>query len=263
MSTTTHAVGDTATMLRRKLKHMLRYPSMTLILIGLPVVFLLLFVYVFGGTLGDGLGGPSGGRDAYVNYVTPGIILLAVVGSATATAVSVATDMNEGIIARFRTMSIFRPSMLTGHVVGSAIQTLLGMAVVIGIALLVGFRPTAGLPEWLAIAGLLTLLVLAVTWLSVGLGLAAQNVESASNLPMPLLLLPFLGSGFVPTDSMPAWLEWFAEHQPFTPVIETLRGLFFDMPIGNNAWISVVWCVGITAVCFLWARRLFNRDPSR
>jgi ABC-2 type transport system permease protein len=171
--------------------------------------------------------------------------------------------MTQGIIARFRTMSIFRPSMLTGHVVGSTIQTLLGMAVVVGIALLVGFRPTAGPAEWLAALGLVTLLVLAVTWLSVGLGLAADSVETASNLPMPLLLLPFLGSGFVPTDSMPGWLEWFAEHQPFTPVIETLRGLMFDMPIGNNAWISVAWCVGITVVCFLWARHLFNRDPSR
>jgi ABC-2 type transport system permease protein len=263
MSTLSHTVSDSATMLRRNLRHMLRYPSMTLLLVGMPVIFLLLFVYVFGGTLGAGLGGASGGRAEYVNYVTPGIVLMTVAGAATGTAVSVAMDMTEGIVARFRTMAISRASVLTGHVVGSLIQTLLSMAVVIGIALLIGFRPTAGLVEWIAATGVLTLFVLALTWLSVALGLVSKSVESASNAPMPLTLLPFLGSGFVPTDSMPTGLRWFAEYQPFTPIIETLRGLLLGTPIGDSAILTIAWCAGITLLGYLWARKLFNRDPSR
>jgi ABC-2 type transport system permease protein len=263
MTTLTYAVRDSATMLRRNLRRMLRYPSMTLMLVGMPVIFLLLFVFVFGGTLGAGLGGPSGGRAAYVNYVTPGIVLMTVAGAATGTAVSIAMDMTEGIVARFRTMAIFRPSILIGHVVGSVIQTLLSMAVVIGVALAIGFRPTAGPVQWMAATGLLTLFVLALTWLSVALGLVSKSVEAASNAPMPLILLPFLGSGFVPTDSMPAGLRWFAEYQPFTPVIETLRGLLLGTPIGHSAILAVAWCTGITIAGYIWAKTTFNRDPAR
>jgi ABC-2 type transport system permease protein len=262
MSSLSYAASDSATMLRRNLRHMLRYPSMTVMLVGMPVIFLLLFVYVFGGTLGAGLGGASGGRAQYVNYVTPGIILMSVAGGATGTAVSVAMDMTEGIVARFRTMAISRASVLTGHVVGSVIQTLICMAVVIGVALGIGFRPTAGPVEWLATAGVLALFVLALTWLSVALGLVSKTVEAASNAPMPLTLLPFLGSGFVPTDSMPTGLRWFAEYQPFTPVIETVRGLLLGRPIGDSAIQSVVWCAGIALAGYLWAKRLYNRDPS-
>jgi ABC-2 type transport system permease protein len=258
MSTLTYPVRDSATMIRRQLKHMLRYPSMTLQLAGLPIVFLLLFVYVFGGTLGDGLGGPSGGRAAYVNYVTPGIILMSIAAGATGTAISVAMDMTEGIIARFRTMAIARVSVLTGHVAGSLIQTLLSIAV----ALLIGFRPTANAVEWLAAIGVLAFVTFAFTWLSVALGMMAKSVESASNLPQPLVFLPFLGSGFVPTDSMPVGLRWFAEYQPFTPIIETLRGLLLGTAIGNSAVIAVAWCVGIALVGYLWARKLYNRDPA-
>jgi ABC-2 type transport system permease protein len=261
MSSLSYAMSDSATMLRRNLRHMLRYPSMTLMLIGMPVIFLLLFVYVFGGTLGAGLGG-SGGRAEYLNYVTPGIVLMSVAGAATGTAVSVSMDMTEGIVARFRTMAIYRASVLTGHVVGSVIQTLLCMAVVIVVAVAIGFRPTATPLEWLATAGVLTLFVLALTWLSVSLGLVCKSVEAASNAPMPLMLLPFLGSGFVPTDSMPTGLRWFAEYQPFTPVIETVRGLLLGSRIGDSALQTVLWCTGITLVCFFWAKRLFNRDPS-
>ncbi|GLY80310.1 ABC transporter permease [Actinoallomurus iriomotensis] len=263
MSALTLSARDSATMLRRSLRHMLRYPSMTLMIAGMPVVFLLIFVYVFGGTMGNGLGGAAGGRHAYVNYVTPGIILMTIAGAATATAVSVAMDMTEGIVARFRTMAISRASVLTGHVVGSVIQNLLSMALVVAVALAIGFRPTASPMEWLAAAGLLTLLVLALTWLSVGLGLVSKTVESASNAPMPLMLLPFLGSGFVPTDSMPAGLRWFAEYQPFTPVINALRGLLLGSPIGNDGIVAVAWCVGIALVGYLWSKKLFNRDPSR
>ena len=209
---------------------MLRYPSMTLMLVGMPIVLLLLFVYVFGGTLGAGLGGVSGGRADYVNYVAPGILLITVAAAAQGTAISVAMDMTEGIIARFRTMAISRASVLTGHVLGSMIQTMLSMAVVIGVALLVGFRPTAGPVDWVAAIGVLAMITFALTWLSVALGMVSKSVETASNLPMSLMLLPFLGSGFVPTDSMPAGVRWFAEYQPFTPVIETLRGLLTGHP---------------------------------
>lgn len=263
MTTHSYAMRDSMTMVRRSLKHMLRYPVLTLMVAGIPVVFLLMFVYVFGDTMGAGLIGVSGGRAEYVNYLAPGILLLAVAGSAQGTAISVAIDMQEGIIARFRTMAIARVSVLTGHVVGSVIQTMLGLALVVGIALLVGFRPVAGLVEWIAAIGLLALIALALTWLSVALGLAAKSVESASNTPMFLLLLPFLGSGFVPTEGMPVGLRWFAEYQPFTSVIETLRGLLLGTPIGSSATIAIAWCMAISLAGYLWAKKLYNRDPSR
>jgi ABC-2 type transport system permease protein len=263
MSTQSYAVRDSATMLRRNLLHMVRYPTVTLLVIAIPVIILLLFVYAFGGTLGAGLGVGSGGRGSYVDYVAPGIILLAVAGAAQGTAISVAMDMSEGIIARFRTMGISRASVLTGHVLGSSIQTMLGLAVVFGVAVAIGFRPDAVPVEWIAAFGVLAMITLALTWLSVALGLVSKNVEVASNLPMPLLLLPFLGSGFVPTDSMPAGLRWFAEYQPFTPFIETMRGLLLGTAIGNSALLTATWCALIALVGYRWAMRLYNRDPSR
>jgi ABC-2 type transport system permease protein len=264
LSTLAYAARDSRTMLRRNLRRMRRYPSMTLVLIGIPVIFLLLFVYVFGGTIGAGLGGPSGGgRAEYANYVVPGILLMSIASGATGTATSVAMDMTEGIIARFKTMAIFRPSVLTGHVLGSVIQTVLSLAVVIGVALLVGFRPDANPLEWLAAALVLVAISFAITWLSVAFGLAAKTVEGASNLPMPLILLPFLGSGFVPTESMPTALRWFADYQPFTPIMETVRGLLLGTGIGNNAWLAAAWCVAITVVGYVWAKKRYNRDPSR
>jgi ABC-2 type transport system permease protein len=263
MSTLSYAVTDSATMLRRQLRHMLRYPSMTLLLVGMPIVFLLLFVYVFGGTLGAGLGGRSGGRADYVDYVTPGIILVTVASAAQGTAISVAMDMTEGIIARFRTMAIARVSVLTGHVLASMIQTMLSIAVVIGVALLIGFQPTAALGDWIAAIGVLAMITLALTWLSVALGMVSKSVETASNLPMPLLLLPFLGSGFVPTDSMPAGVRWFAEHQPFTPLTETLRAALLGTPTHHHsAVLAIAWSAGLGLIGYLWAKRLFNRDPT-
>ncbi|MEU4566258.1 ABC transporter permease [Micromonospora sp. NPDC023956] len=263
MSTMSYALTDSATMLRRNLRRMARYPSMTVTLVGMPVVFLLLFVYVFGGTLGAGLGGPSGGRAEYVNYVTPAIILMTITAAVQGTSVSVAMDMTEGIVDRFRTMAIARVSVLTGHVLGSLVQTMLSIAVVVGVALLVGFRPSAGPGAWLALTGVLVMMSFAFIWLSVALGLASRTVESSSNVGLPLVLLPFLGSGFVPTDSMPTALRWFAEYQPFTPLIETIRALLMGTPLGNSAAIAVGWCVVITLGGYLWSRKLFNRESRR
>ncbi len=263
MTTVGLALSDSATMLRRNLVRAVRYPGLTLIVAALPIVFLLLFVYVFGGTLGAGLGIPSGGRAEYVAYVVPGILVLAITGGAQGTAIGIAMDMTEGIISRFRTMSIARASVLTGHVVGAVVQTLVGLVLVVAVALLVGFRPDASAVEWLAVTGVLTMTSFALSWLSVAMGLWTRTVEAASNVPMPLMLLPFFGSGFVPVESMPGWLRWFAEHQPFTPLIETLRGLLTGTAIGSSAVAAVAWCAGIALVGYLWARANYERRPAR
>ena len=265
--TRSHALVHARIMLRRSLRHMQRYPSLTLMVTLMPLVFLLLFVYVFGGTLGSGLGGGSGavqggGRSAYANYVAPAIILLAVAAAAQGTAIAVAQDMTEGIIARFRTMAVARSSVLTGHVVGATIQTLIGVVVVTAVAIAVGFRPHANAAEWLAAFGVVLLLTFAVTWLCVGLGLSAKSVETASNSPMFLILLPFLGSGFVPTASLPTAIRWFAEYEPFTPVNETLRGLLTGTRIGDNLVITIAWCVATAVLSYVWSRRLYEREPK-
>jgi ABC-2 type transport system permease protein len=262
MTTLSLTLSDSATMLRRNLRRMRRYPSLTFFLVGIPIVFLLLFVYVLGGTLGDGLGGAAGGRTDYIAYVIPGILMITVATGATGTAISVAMDMTEGIIARFKTMAVARASVLNGHVLGSVIQTTFAIAVVMGVAVLIGFRPTTGPAEWLAAVGLLVATTFAVTWLCVALGLLSNSVETASNLPMPLTLLPFFGSGFVPTDSMPGVLRWFADIQPFTPIIETIRGLLLGTPIGNAGLLAVAWCIAIAVIGYLWARKLYDRDPA-
>ncbi len=264
--TRSHALVHARIMLRRSLRHMQRYPSLTLMVTLMPLVFLLLFVYVFGGTLGSGLGDVSGavhgGRSAYANYVAPAIILLAVAAAAQGTAIAVAQDMTEGIIARFRTMAVARSSVLTGHVVGATIQTLIGVVVVTAAAIAVGFRPHANAAEWLAAFGVVLLLTFAVTWLCVGLGLSAKSVETASNSPMFLILLPFLGSGFVPTASLPTAIRWFAEYEPFTPVNETLRGLLTGTRIGDNLVITIAWCVATAVLSYVWSRRLYEREPK-
>ena len=261
MTSMTYAVADSATMLRRNLRHMQRYPTLTAMILGMPVVLLLIFVYVFGGTLGAGLGHATGGRAAYLSFVTPGILVLTIAAAAQATAVTVAMDMTTGIIARFRTMSIARVSVLTGHVLGSMIQSLLGVGVLIGLACLIGFRSAASPLAWLAAVGLLALVALALTWLTVAMGLAAKSVETASNTPMFLLLLPFLGSGFVPTSSLPVGLRWFAEYQPFTPVTTAVRQLLLAGPVGNNAVIAIAWGAGVALGAYLWARHVYNTRP--
>jgi ABC-2 type transport system permease protein len=253
---------DSATMLRRNLRHMRRYP-MIFFIAGIPIVFLLLFVYVLGGTLGAGLGGVAGGRAEYIAYVVPGILVLAVAGGAQGTAISVAMDLTEGIVARFRTMSISRAAFLSGHVLANVLQTMLAVAITVVVAVVIGFHPTTGPLEWLGAAGLLALVAVALTWIAVALGMVTKSVEAASNLPMPLLLLPFFGSGFVPTASMPEPLRWFADNQPFTPIMETLRRLLVGGEIGSTGLIAIGWCVAITIAGYLWARKLYDRDPAR
>lgn len=259
MSSLPYALADSATMLRRNLRHALRYPSMTLTSAAIPIIMLLLFVYVFGNALGAGIGPASEGGGEYVDYVAPGIILMAATSGAIAVAVSVCVDMTEGIVNRFRTMSISRAAVLNGHVVGGVIQTMASVVLVIGAALLTGFRPNATPIEWLATIGVLAMVVLALTWVSAALGLVSKTVESASNAPTPLTFLPFLGSAIVPTDSMPTGVRWFAEYQPFTPVIETLRGLLMGTEIGNSALIAVAWCVGLSVLGYFWARSAYDR----
>jgi ABC-2 type transport system permease protein len=253
---------DTATMVRRNVRHMRRYP-MLFFIAGIPVVLLLLFVFVFGGTLGAGLGGLAGGRAEYVAYVVPGILLFTVAGAAQGTTIAVAMDMKEGIMSRFRTMPIKRASFLTGHVVANVGQTMLGVAIVVAVAVVIGFRATTGPVAWVAATGLLALSALALSWVSVALALVSKSVETASNLPLPVMLLPFFGSGFVPTASMPDPLRWFADNQPFTPIIETVRRLLLGGEIGGGALIAVAWCVGITLVGYVAAKRLYERDPAR
>jgi ABC-2 type transport system permease protein len=260
-----HVVADAITMLRRSLLHIVRYPGLTVFVIGAPVVFLLLFVFVFGGTLGAGLPGvdPAGGRDAYVAYVMPGILAMTIAGTAGGVATTVAMDMTEGITARFRTMAISRAAVLAGHVLGNTIQAIIGVVVVLGVGLLVGFRPTAGPIQWVAAVGMIALIAYAISWLAVAMGMQAKSAETATNLPMVFLLLPFLGSGFVPTDSMPVWLQWFAQYQPFTPFIETIRGLLLGTPLGWNPVLAIGWCVVITVAGYAWSMAIYERKSVR
>jgi ABC-2 type transport system permease protein len=264
VTTLVYTLTDSRTMLRRQLKHLLRYPAMTVLLLGMPVIFLLLFVYVFGGQLGAGLIhehlAGHGSRSVYLNFVVPGILLMTVAAAANGTSVLVAMDMTGGIVARFRTMSIARASVLAGHVLGSVIQALLGVVIVTGIALALGFRPTASALDWLAALAILILFAGALAWLATALGLAAKSVETASNTPMFLTLLPFLSSGFVLIASLPPGLQQFARYQPFTPVTNSIRGLLFrGGSVAGDVVLAIAWSVGIALASYLWARRLYNR----
>ncbi|CAL9279042.1 MULTISPECIES: ABC transporter permease [Streptomyces] len=263
MSTLTLAARDSSTMLRRNLLHARRYPSATLNLLLTPVMMLLLFVYVFGDAMSAGLGGSGADRSDYVAYIVPGILLMTVGSTTIGAAVYMAMDMTEGIIARFRTMSIHRSSVLIGHVVGSVLQSVMSVVLVGAVGVAIGFRSTgAGVLEWLAALGLVTLFSLALTWIAVGMGLSSPNAEAASNSAMPLILLPLISSAFIPAETMPGWLQPIAEYQPFTPAIETLRGLLLGSEIGHNGWLAVTWCLGLTVLGYLWSKALFNRDPK-
>jgi ABC-2 type transport system permease protein len=250
-------------MLRRDVLHALRYPIMTISSMTVPLFFLLLFVGVFGDTLraGPGAATPLGGH--YIDYLTPGVILMTASVTAEATAVNICTDKTEGIIARFRTMAITRASVLTGQVLGSLIRSLMSVALVVAVAVGLGFRPSATPLEWVGAAGVFTMLTLALTWLGVAFGLQASTPAGANSLALILVVLPFVSSAFVPTGSMPAGVRWFAHNQPFTPIIETLRGLLTGTPIGHSAALAAAWCAGLAAIGYLWARSRYDRNPTR
>ncbi|SHN47147.1 ABC transporter permease [Cryptosporangium aurantiacum] len=255
MSTLAHGLSDSTTMLKRTLRHTLRDPIWLGASIATPTLFLLLFRYLFGNAIAAG----SGESGAYVDYVMPGILVLAIATSASATAVSVSADGAKGIIGRFRTMAIARTSVLTGHAVANVIRTGVSVVLVLAIGLLIGFRPSASVVEWLLTAGLLVLLSTAVSWLAITIGLAFSTPESANSMSLLIQFLPFLSSTFVPPESMSPGVRWFAEHQPYTPVIETVRGLLLGDTIGNQAWWAVGWCVGLALVGYFGARARFAR----
>ncbi|GAA3398636.1 ABC transporter permease [Streptomyces roseoviridis] len=261
MSSLSLAVRDSSTMLRRNLLHARRYPSLTLNLLLTPIALLLLFVYVFGDVMSAGIGGGAD-RSAYIAYLVPGLVLMTISSTTIGTAVSVSNDMTEGIVARFRTMAIHRGSVLIGHVVGSVVQSVISVVLVGAVAVGIGFRSTdATALEWIAAFGLLAAFALALTWIAVGMGMVSPNAEAASNNALPMVFLPLISSTFVPVDAMPGWFQPIAAYQPFTPAIETLRGLLLGTEIGHNGWLAAGWCLGLTVLGFLWSKAVFDRDP--
>ncbi|MFF0814505.1 ABC transporter permease [Rhodococcus sp. NPDC003318] len=249
------ATADSAVMLRRSLTHLRRSPDSMIMAIALPVVLMLLFVYVFGGAIDTGA--------EYIDYVVPGIILLCAAFGASTTAVSVSTDLTEGIVDRFRTLPISRSAFLTGHVLASVVRNLLSSAIVIGVALLLGFRPTDDPVRWLGVLATLGLFVFALSYLSTALGLLARNPEAANGFTFVIMFVPYVSTAFVPAETMPTWLQGFAEHQPVTPVIETVRGLLTGTEIGTSGWLAVAWCAVIAAVGFAWSTVLHRRRVAR
>jgi ABC-2 type transport system permease protein len=258
------AVQDLTTMTRRSLRRMVRYPSLSVQLVVMPVVLLLLFVYVFGGAFGAGVGAGAApgaaGRAVYLDYITPAILVITAAAIAQATAITVAMDMTGGIVTRLRTMPVAPVAVLGGQVIGAVVQTLLASGVVLGASVLLGYRPGADGLGWLALTGFFVLFGLMLTWLTVAMGAAARTVESASNTPMILMLLPFFGSGFVPVDTMPTAVRLFAEYQPFTPIIETVRGLLAGRAVEpTTVWPALGWCLVLSVVGWLWARAAYRR----
>jgi ABC-2 type transport system permease protein len=258
MTTLTPAVRDSATMTRRSLRHVLRYPVTLVVAVAVPVLVLLLFVGVFGA-----LKASLGAHASYINYVMPGIIVMTAGYGSSVTAQGVNRDSTEGIIGRFRTMAISPSSMLNGYVISALARTLVSVALVIGAAIGLGYRPTADAGRWLAAAGITVLLVLALAWLAVPFGLAAKTAEGLTGFILIVQLLPFISSAFVPPGDMSGSVRWFAEHEPFTPVIDTLRGLLTGTPDGGTTLAAVVWCAGLALAGYLWARALSRRDLNR
>ena len=251
MSTLTWAVSDSAAMVDRSVRHTVRNLESLLMAVILPVLLMLMFVYVFGGAVD-----PSG---HYVDYVVPGIILLCAGYGSASTAVDVSQDMTLGVVDRFRSMPIVSSAVLTGHVVASVARNTLSTLLVVGVALLCGFRPDATAVEWLAAAGLLLLFVLALSWIAVCFGLLARTVEGANGFGFFVLFLPYLSSAFVPVDTMRAGLRAVAAHQPITPVAETLRGLLLGTPVGSYGGQALAWCAGLLVVSYAAATALFER----
>ena len=244
-----------ATFIKRSLLHSVRNADVLVMAIVLPTMLMLLFTFVFGGALAsDG---------SYVNYVVPGIILLCAGFGAASVAVDVSNDMTTGIIDRFRTMPIPAGAVLAGHVIASVVRNLFATAVVVAVALLVGFRPTASFTDWLAALAVVAVYILAITWLFAAIGLAASSPEAASGYGFILLFLPYLSSAFVPVDTLPSWLQWVAQNQPITPIIETIRGLLLGTPIGDSVWLALGWCGLILAFSITWGAILFGRRTAR
>jgi ABC-2 type transport system permease protein len=255
-----YPLRDLSTLFRRNIKEQLRDKVAVLAIIGIPVLFLLLFNYVFGGALRHSVIGF--GASNYIDYVLPGLILMTAASQLIGTSTSTSVDMTGGIYNRLRTMAIYRPAIFLARVLSSVVQALVSMAVVFVIALLVGLSPTATPLRWVAVLGFLAYVSFALCWLGLAFGLAAKSVGSASNGPFPLVLLPLVGSGIVPTRSMSTGVRYFAEYQPFTPMINTLRGLLYGTSIGNDAAIALAWATGILVLGLLWSIKAFNRERA-
>lgn len=247
-----HFLRDTSALLGRSLRHILRSPDTIITTAITPIVMLLMFVYVFGGAIDTG-----GGK--YVNYLLPGILLITVASGVAYTALRLFTDVSGGIFERFQSMPIARSAVLWGHVLTSLIANLISLVLVVCVALAIGFRSGAGVGAWLGVLGIIVLFTLALTWLAVSAGLVAKSPDGAGAFAYPLLFLPFVSSAFVPTTDMPGPVEWFAEHQPVTSIVNTLRNLYADQPLGNDLWTALAWCVGLLVVAYALAVRTYHR----
>ncbi|GAB2559442.1 ABC transporter permease [Gracilibacillus alcaliphilus] len=248
------AILDGWAMSIRSLKHIFREAESLLMAVGLPVAIMIMFVYVFGGAIQTGTD--------YVNYVVPGVIITCVGFGSSIIALSVTQDMVGGLFERFRTMPLLPSSLMVGHVFGGFVRNVIATTVAILVAFLIGFRPEAGWLEWLGVIGVLTLFMLSISWVFVVFGLLVKSVEAANAITFPMLFLPYLSSAFVPTETMPSWLHAFAENQPMTPLIETLRGLLLGTPIGHNHWLMIAWFGGLLIVSMIVATFLFKHRKS-
>jgi ABC-2 type transport system permease protein len=249
---TTYFFGDTAVLTGRSLRHITRSLDTIITTTIMPIAFMLLFVYVFGGAI-------NSGSDSYVNYLLPGILLITIATGVSYTAFRLFLDMKSGIFERFQSMPIARSSVLWAHVLTSLVANLVSLAVVVLVALLMGFRSPAGPLAWLAVAGILIVFTLALTWLAVIPGLTAKSADGAGAFSYPLILLPFISSAFVPTATMPGPVRAFAENQPVTSIVNAIRNLFAQQPVGSDIWIALAWCVGILVVAYVFAMRTYRR----
>jgi ABC-2 type transport system permease protein len=251
----THFLGDTAVLTARTLKHVTRSVDTIITTAVIPVAIMLLFVYVFGGAI-------ETGTESYVNYMLPGILLITVASGISYTAFRLFTDMQSGIFERFQSLPIARSGAMWAHVLTSLIAILISLVVVVAVALLMGFRSGAGVGAWLAVGGILILFTLALTWIAVIAGLTATSVAGASAFSYPLIFLPFISSAFVPTETMPGPVRWFAEHQPVTSIVDSIRALFAGQPVGGDLWVALAWCVGILVVAYIAAMVIYRRKIS-
>lgn len=250
---TTYALADTGTLTGRSLRHILRSPDTIVTTAVTPIALMLLFVYVLGGAIDTGSGG------SYVDYLLPGILLITIASGVAYTSYRLFLDLKGGIVERFRSMPIARSSVLWAHVLTSVVANLASVAVVVAVALLMGFRTGASVGAWLAVVAILALFTLALTWLAVIAGLSAKSVDGASAFSYPLIFLPFVSSAFVPTDSMPGPVAWFAEHQPVTSIVDTLRALFAGQPVGGGIWVALGWLVGILVLGYVLAVATYRK----